>query len=150
MTQAARLESLERFRSGEIAYLLATDVAARGLDIGGVQVVVNFDAPRTLETYLHRIGRTARAGAAGAAVTLAEDADRKLLRDVVKRGKAALKQRLVPAAAVAAWQAKAERAEPDVQEVLREERSERELRRAEMEAAKLQNLVDHEAEIYAR
>lgn len=44
------------------------------------QVVINFDAPRTLETYLHRIGRTARAGASGAAVTLAEDADRKLLR----------------------------------------------------------------------
>jgi ATP-dependent RNA helicase DDX27 len=78
---------------------------------------VNFDAPRTLETYLHRIGRTARAGAGGASVTLAEDADRKLLREVVKRGGAALKQRLVPAAAVAAWQAKVERAQPDVEEV---------------------------------
>jgi superfamily II DNA/RNA helicase len=81
------------------------------------QVVINFDAPRTLETYLHRIGRTARAGASGAAVTLAEDADRKLLREVVKRGRAALRQRLVPGPAVAAWQGKVEKAEPDVQEV---------------------------------
>jgi ATP-dependent RNA helicase DDX27 len=62
MSQAARLESLEKFRRREVAFLLATDVAARGLDIMGVQVVVNFDCPRTLETYLHRIGRTARAG----------------------------------------------------------------------------------------
>ncbi|KAI8466360.1 MAG: P-loop containing nucleoside triphosphate hydrolase protein [Monoraphidium minutum] len=150
MTQAARLGSLERFRSGEASYLLATDVAARGLDIQGVQAVINFDAPRTLETYLHRIGRTARAGAAGAAVTLAEDADRKLLRDVVKRGRAALRQRLVPAGAVGAWQGKVEKAEPDVQEVLREEYAEAELRRAEMEAAKMENMVEHEAEIYSR
>lgn len=96
MTQAARLDSLERFRKGELAFLLATDVAARGLDIIGVQVVVNYDAPRTFETYLHRIGRTARAGAQGQAVTLIEDGDRVLLKDVVKKGKVQLKQRLVP------------------------------------------------------
>ena len=61
-----------------------------------MQVVVNFDAPRSLETYLHRIGRTARAGATGAAVTFIEDDDRMLLKEVVKKGKVNLKQRIVP------------------------------------------------------
>ncbi len=67
---------------GEVAFLLATDVAARGLDILGVENVINYDAPRTLENYLHRIGRTARAGAAGRALTLVTDADRPLLKQV--------------------------------------------------------------------
>ena len=89
MTQAARLESLERFRQGAVGFLLATDVAARGLDILGVQSVVNFDAPSTLASYLHRVGRTARAGKAGRAVTLAEDADRALLKEVRPAGGAA-------------------------------------------------------------
>jgi superfamily II DNA helicase RecQ len=63
------------------------------------QAVVNYDAPRTLETYLHRVGRTARAGAAGQSLTLVEDADRNLLRDILKKTKAAIKQRLVPSQA---------------------------------------------------
>lgn len=97
MSQAARLESLEAFRTGTAKFLVATDVAARGLDIQGVAAVVNFDAPRTLETYLHRIGRTARAGRSGLALTLAEDGDRALLKAIVKRAGVELKQRTVPA-----------------------------------------------------
>lgn len=72
---------------GEVAFLLATDVAARGLDILGVENVINFDAPSSLESYLHRIGRTARAGAAGRALTFVLDSDRSLLKQV--RGPAA-------------------------------------------------------------
>eukprot|EP00877_Chromochloris_zofingiensis_P007931 jgi/Chrzof1/3391/Cz12g23200.t1 len=150
MTQAARLDSLERFRKGELAFLLATDVAARGLDIIGVQVVVNYDAPRTFETYLHRIGRTARAGAQGQAVTLIEDGDRVLLKDVVKKGKVQLKQRLVPQQAVASWQHRVERVQPDVGQVLGDERAEKEMRKAEMEAQKAENMMNHETEIYSR
>eukprot|EP00878_Enallax_costatus_P005816 GHUV01006103.1.p1 GENE.GHUV01006103.1~~GHUV01006103.1.p1 ORF type:complete len:892 (+),score=345.95 GHUV01006103.1:153-2828(+) len=150
MTQAARLQSLEKFRQGEVAFLLATDVAARGLDILGVQVVLNFDAPRTLETYLHRIGRTARAGAQGVAVTLVGDDDRVLLKEVVKKGKVQLKQRLVPSDAIKRWQATVEGAEADVEQVLREEREEAYLRKAEMEAKKAENLLEHESEIFSR
>ena len=58
---------------GQVAFLLATDVAARGLDISGVEVVVNYDPPSSLSGYLHRIGRTARAGSSGRAVTFADD-----------------------------------------------------------------------------
>jgi hypothetical protein len=61
-----------------------------------VQVVLNFDAPRSLETYLHRIGRTARAGESGVAVSMIGDEDRALLKEVVKKGKVTLKQRVVP------------------------------------------------------
>ena len=67
---------------GQVAFLLATDVAARGLDISGVEVVVNFDPPSSLSGYLHRIGRTARAGSSGRAVTFTDDTTRSLLKEV--------------------------------------------------------------------
>ena len=67
---------------GEVAFLLATDVAARGLDILGVEAVLNYDAPSSLASYLHRIGRTARAGRNGRAVTFIEDSDRALVKEV--------------------------------------------------------------------
>lgn len=65
-----------------MAFLLATDVAARGLDITGVEAVVNYDPPGSLSGYLHRIGRTARAGSSGRAVTFADDSTRPLLKEV--------------------------------------------------------------------
>ncbi|GAB4821500.1 hypothetical protein N2152v2_008546 [Parachlorella kessleri] len=150
MTQAARLESLERFRKGEAAYLLATDVAARGLDILGVETVINFDCPAQLASYLHRVGRTARAGNRGRAITFVEDGDRALLKEVIKKTKVQMQQRQVPAHAVASWQDKVERLEEGVFQVIAEEREERALRKAEMEAQKALNMVEHEDEIRAR
>lgn len=67
---------------GEVGFLLATDVAARGLDILGVEAVINYDSPANLAAYLHRIGRTARAGQQGRAVSLIEDSDRALVKEV--------------------------------------------------------------------
>lgn len=71
LPQAKRLEVIDRLKSGKIATLVATDVAARGLDIEALDLVVNYDVPEDAESYVHRIGRTARAGKAGKAVTLA-------------------------------------------------------------------------------
>jgi len=68
--QPARLRALERFKAGEVRMLVATDVAARGLDIDDLPLVVNFDLPIVAEDYIHRIGRTGRAGASGEAVSL--------------------------------------------------------------------------------
>ena len=65
-----------------MGFLLATDVAARGLDIIGVEAVINYDSPANLAAYLHRIGRTARAGQQGRAVSLIEDSDRALVKEV--------------------------------------------------------------------
>jgi ATP-dependent RNA helicase DDX27 len=116
--QAARLQALEAFRTGESVFLLATDVAARGLDILGVQAVVNYDCPSSLETYLHRIGRTARAGARGLAISLVEDGDRALVKAVVKQVKARLEKRDVPKSVIQSWRAKVEALAPQVEEVL--------------------------------
>jgi superfamily II DNA/RNA helicase len=69
-TQPNRLRALARFKAGEVQVLVATDVAARGLDIDALPQVVNFDLPSVAEDYIHRIGRTGRAGASGEAISL--------------------------------------------------------------------------------
>lgn len=118
MLQAARLQALEAFRTGESLLLLATDVAARGLDILGVQAVVNYNCPRTLDTYLHRVGRTARAGAQGLAISLVEDTDRQLIKAVMKHACKTLAKRDVPKGVVHAWRAKVEGMTSSVEDVL--------------------------------
>ncbi|WP_028109222.1 ATP-dependent RNA helicase SrmB [Ferrimonas futtsuensis] len=75
MPQAKRDAAIARFRDGEIKVLIATDVAARGLDIQGITHVINYDLPRHADTYVHRIGRTARAGAKGCAISIVEAHD---------------------------------------------------------------------------
>jgi len=70
MSQNARERALSRFESGKVATLVATDVAARGLDLDDVTHVINFDPPRTADDYTHRVGRTGRAGRSGTGVTL--------------------------------------------------------------------------------
>jgi len=74
-TQAAREQALKKFREGRIDVLVATDVAARGIDVSGVTHVINYECPEDSSTYVHRIGRTGRAGAEGVAVTLVDWAD---------------------------------------------------------------------------
>ena len=75
MTQSARLEALQRFKDGEVPLMIASDVAARGLDIAGLSHVFNFDVPNHAEDYVHRIGRTGRAGKTGRAFTIAASKD---------------------------------------------------------------------------
>ena len=75
MTQSARLEALQSFKDGEVPLMIASDVAARGLDIAGLSHVFNFDVPGNAEDYVHRIGRTGRAGKSGRAFTIAAGED---------------------------------------------------------------------------
>jgi superfamily II DNA/RNA helicase len=84
MDQKARMETLDAFRAGKIAFLAASDVAARGLDIPEVSHVFNFDVPWAGDDYVHRIGRTGRAGRAGTSLTLVAPDDLKLLKDIEK------------------------------------------------------------------
>jgi superfamily II DNA/RNA helicase len=83
-TQDERLKALEAFKQGEVDLLVCTDVAARGLDIKDVPAVFNFDVPFNAEDYVHRIGRTGRAGASGLAVTLVSPSDTRLVSDIEK------------------------------------------------------------------
>ncbi|MGA8008552.1 MAG: DEAD/DEAH box helicase [Thiomonas sp.] len=83
-SQAERLTTLDAFKRGEIQALVATDVAARGLDIAELPGVVNYDVPFSAEDYVHRIGRTGRAGASGLAITLATSRDARSLADIEK------------------------------------------------------------------
>ncbi|SRR5579859_283438 len=81
-SQSQRERSLEAFRSGKVRALVATDIAARGIDVAGVTHVVNFELPDIAENYVHRIGRTARAGAEGTAISLCAGEERDLLRNI--------------------------------------------------------------------
>ncbi|MEY8878422.1 MAG: DEAD/DEAH box helicase, partial [Leptothrix sp. (in: b-proteobacteria)] len=83
-SQDERLKALEAFKRGEVDLLVATDVAARGLDIADLPAVFNFDIPFNAEDYVHRIGRTGRAGASGIAISLATRDDTRLVADIEK------------------------------------------------------------------
>lgn len=90
-TQQERMAALESFKRGEIEVLVATDVAARGLDIAELPCVINFDLPHNAEDYVHRIGRTGRAGAKGDAISLYTEKDERFLSDIEKL----IKQKIV-------------------------------------------------------
>jgi ATP-dependent RNA helicase RhlE len=81
-SQGARQRALKRFRAGEVRVLVATDIAARGIDVEGITHVVNYELPNEPESYVHRIGRTARAGKGGAAFSFCDPAERGYLRDI--------------------------------------------------------------------
>jgi ATP-dependent RNA helicase RhlE len=83
-SQNQRERALGAFRSGKVRVLIATDIAARGIDVDGVSHVVNFDMPNVPESYVHRIGRTARAGAEGIAISFVDHEERAYLRDIEK------------------------------------------------------------------
>lgn len=89
-SQGARQRALENFRSGRSRVLVATDIAARGIDIDDVTHVINFELPNVAESYVHRIGRTARAGTGGIAISFCDSSERAFLRDIEKL----IKQRL--------------------------------------------------------
>jgi len=87
MSQGRRTEVLEAFKEGRWEVLVTTDLAARGIDIAGLEVVVNYDLPRSADDYVHRIGRTGRAGASGLAVSFTSAATEAHFRLIEKRGK---------------------------------------------------------------
>lgn len=101
LSQAKRLQVLRKFKEGSVDVLVATDVAARGLDISGVTHVYNFDIPQDPESYVHRIGRTGRAGKTGMAITFVSPREMSYLRTVEETTKKRMKRMQVPSIAEA-------------------------------------------------
>jgi ATP-dependent RNA helicase SrmB len=95
MPQDKRIAALARFKSGEVPILLATDVAARGIDVPNVSHVINFDMPRKADVYVHRIGRTGRAGAKGTAISLVEAHDFEMVAKAARYMGEPLKARVI-------------------------------------------------------
>jgi len=91
----------ERFRDGQARVLVATDIAARGIDVDSVSHVINFELPNVPEDYVHRVGRIARAGAAGIAIAFCSDEERPYLRNIEKPTRCSLRAIAVPPAAPA-------------------------------------------------
>lgn len=99
LSQAQRDRVMKRFRSGDIELLIATDVAARGIDVGNVTHVINYDMPQDTEGYVHRIGRTGRAGRRGLAMTLVTPREFRLLKLIQRETRARIDSREVPSLA---------------------------------------------------
>ena len=169
LAQQQRLMALEDFSTGKVDILLATDLAARGLDIDCVKTVINFEMPSQIESYIHRIGRTARAGRGGKSCTLIGEGRRHLMKQVIRdadskakknkesstssgRNESAgiIRSRSIPPAVVAHFVAKIESLSSHLEEIMQAEAVAKMDRIAEMEALRAQHIIEHADEIKAR
>jgi ATP-dependent RNA helicase DDX27 len=153
LSQEQRMRAVESFRDGHVDYLLATDLASRGLDIKNVSVVINFEAPQSHEIYLHRVGRTARAGRSGRAITLAAESDRKIVKAAVRAAQtqsATVVSRILDTDKVNAVHAHLQDIQSEIQHVLQEEKQDKEIATMEMQVRRTENVLNHQEEILAR
>ncbi|KAK7676433.1 nucleolar DEAD-box protein required for synthesis of 60S ribosomal subunit [Cerrena zonata] len=167
LTQEQRLQSVTDFKNLTVPVLICTDLAARGLDIPKIEIVINYDMPKSHEIYLHRVGRTARAGRDGKSITFVGEStqDRAIVKESLKsiaqteeenkknkkahvKGKAV--SRNVDWKEVENLNLLVEQKNDTIQEVLDEEKEEKEILQAEMQLNKASNLMKHEKEIKAR
>ena len=157
VSQSDRESALRSFRDREIEVLVATDVAARGIDIPSVRTVINAEMPRSASTYIHRVGRTARAGCTGKSVTLVSDSRRAIMRQLLKNEGSLLAEqsrqvlsRSIPPAVITEFTSRIASVEQSIAEAMRIERNKSAVEKAFREAEKAENILRFEDEIAAR
>ncbi|KAK8861092.1 putative ATP-dependent RNA helicase ddx27 [Tritrichomonas musculus] len=127
MSQTRRNDALASFSSGKSEFLFASDIASRGLDIKGVENVINYNMPKDMSSYVHRVGRTARIGNAGRAVSLIGENDRELMREVIQNSTNPVHKRTIPESILAYSQKALDDVAEKVELVLEQEREEKEI-----------------------
>jgi ATP-dependent RNA helicase DDX27 len=146
--QTERVKALDSFQKGLIPYLICTDIAARGIDIEKVRCVINFQMPVMEDRYIHRIGRTARKGYIGEAITICDDDDRLILKKLIKREKFVLSNIKVENSSVKAIYKQLVSWKEAISDQINEYLAEKELQEAERDVEKTINLKMHSNEIY--
>jgi len=146
--QTERVRALDSFQKGLTPYLICTDIAARGIDIEKVRCVINFQMPVMEDRYIHRIGRTARKGYIGEAVTICNDDDRLLLKKLIKKEKFVLANVKIENSAVKAIYKQLITWKDEISDKISEFLAEKELQEAERDVDKTINLKMHSNEIY--
>lgn len=154
LSQVERVSALQQFQDGKASFLIATDLAARGLDLRNVKTVINFHLPLDISRYIHRVGRTARMGRTGRAVTIYVTSEyervKKLGKQCATKVKSKVLKRTVAAEAVKTWANRITELEEDVKAIREEESLEREMQLADILAQKSDNLQKYKAEIHSR
>ncbi|CCF57638.1 hypothetical protein KAFR_0C06420 [Kazachstania africana CBS 2517] len=163
LSQEQRLDSVNKFKSLDVPVLICTDLASRGLDIPKIEIVINYDMPKSYEIYLHRVGRTARAGREGRSVTFVGESsqERAIVRDAIKSVEDTNKVpknghtgralgRNVDWNQVEETNKVVEKNIDTVDDILVEEKQEKEIIRAEMQLKKGQNMLKYKDEIQSR
>ena len=152
ITQTERIKSLEEFQKGNVKFLLATDIAGRGIDIDKVKYVINFQMPLISDRYIHRVGRTARMGYQGEAITICDDKERLVIKKIFKKERVEIKLNPIKInnEEIKELYKSIMKIKNEIEEKLIEEKTEKQFEMAEKDIEKTMNIKLHQKEIKSR